>query len=353
MPAYPTRTRAIVAVLLALALSTSPVNAESDLFARLDTDGDGQIATSEIPDEHATLFRRLLRTADANSDGLLSAKEFREGISPTRPEKPLTEKGNAEFPGADALLLILAWMDENSDLTIKAEEVPPHLKPFYDQVQQQLKSKDSSQFRVRQLQQQSPGFAQQALRYSQRQKIDVELELSLLSDQQHAMVERLRKNVEPGQALASADNAEALFARLDQDGDGVILIADLPEGPRERFAEMLERADHNSDQRITEEEFLSFRGQAAKMTANKPVRPQSARRVAQLLRRADRNGDGQLTRREAPPFIAERFDKVDSNGDGLLNHQELSQLLMLQSVSAKASRPTNEDRTNSSIRPKN
>lgn len=297
---------------------------KSDLFSRLDTDGDGQLNSDEFPDEHAFLHRRLLRTADSNSDGQLSAAEFRQGLTSERAEKPLAEKGSAQLPGSDALLLLLAWMDKNSDLTIKSDEVSANLQLFYHQIQQQLQSKDTSQFRIRQLQQQSPRFTQLALRYTQRQQIDVELELSLLSDSHFAMVERLRGKVEAGQAFSTRENAEALFARLDLDGDGVIEMADLPEGARERFSDMFPRADRDGDQRLTEAEFLSFREQASRQQRQDSTSPQVARRVGQLLRRADRNGDGQLTRRESPRFLAARFQGVDSNDDGRLDREELS-----------------------------
>ncbi len=300
---------------------------KSDLFFRLDTDGDGQLNSAEIPDEHAFLHRRLLRTADSDSDGQLSAAEFHRGLSSERPEKPLTEKVSAQLPGSDALLLLLAWMDKNSDLTIKSDEVSANLKMFYNQIQQQLQSKDANQFRIRQLQQQSPRFTQLALRYTQRQQIDVELELSLLSDSQFAMVERLRRKVEVGQAFSTRENAEALFGRLDFDGDGVIEIADLPEGAQERFSDMFQRADRDGDKHITEAEFLSFQDQVSALQMRDSTSPQASRRVGQLLRRADRNSDGQLTRRESPRFLAARFKEVDSNDDGRLDREELSQAM--------------------------
>ena len=116
------------------------------------------------------------------------------------------------------------------------------------------------------------------------------------------MVERLRKNTEPGQGASPRENAEALFNRLDQDGDGVIMVSDLPDGPRESFAEILQRADRNRDERITVEEFLSVRNLATMALVRKFLRSTGGRRIVQLLRRADRNGDGQLTRRESPPI---------------------------------------------------
>ncbi len=319
----------------------------SELFQQLDANADGLLDLSEVPAEHASLFRRLLRTSDSDADGKLSASEFFEGLTPSRPEKPLVDKESSEFPGSDALLLLLAWMDENSDLTIKAKEVPPSLRTVFDTIIRISKAKDTDQFRVRQLQQQAPQFAQLALRYTQRQQIDVELELALLSEQQHALVERLRGRVEPGRPFATRESAEAVFSRLDFDGDGVIALADLPEEVQERMSSMLTRADLDGDKRITEAEFLKFRDQISRMANQGSFNPQADQRTDQriglLLRRADTNGDGMLSRRESPRFLAARFPRADSNGDGQLDRQELSQILkLLNSSSAgpnQSSRP--------------
>ncbi|QEG36630.1 transaldolase/EF-hand domain-containing protein [Bythopirellula goksoeyrii] len=338
---------------VSVGLAAAKPDDSADLFTRLDKDTDGQLNSAEISDEYSFLFRRLVRTADSNSDGQLSIEEFQQGVSAERPEKPLAKKVSAELPGSDALLLLLAWMDTNSDLTIKSDEVPANLKTLYNQIHQQLKSKDSSQFRIRQLQQQSPRFTQLALRYTQRQQIDVEVELSLLSDEQYALVERLRGKVEPGKAFSTRENAESIFSRLDRDGDGVIAIDDLPEEVKERFFGMLQRADQNGDRRVTETEFLGFQGKVSKFSEMNSNRPEVTKRIAQLFRRADRNSDGMLTRREAPRFLAARFNEIDADGDGKLSRQELSKSLELQNnVAPEMSNKSSPNRKSSSKRPK-
>ena len=300
-----------------------------DLFSRLDRDGDGQLASAEISDEHATLFRRLLRTADADGDGQLSAAEFAAGTTPDVPPKPLAKKPGVELPGAESLLLLLAWMDANADQTIQAREVPPDLKPVFGEMVEILKPKTPDQFRIQELQQQAPRFVQLALRHTNQQGIDVEVELALLSEEHYALVERIRdqgkerKPAQPGEGFATRENAQALFTRLDRDGDGELTTDELPPGIAEQFANLFTQADRDGDQRVTEQEFLQLQARLARRANAKPG-VAGGQRITQLLQRADRNQDGQLSRREAPPFLATRFGQIDADGNGQLDRQELT-----------------------------
>src|SRR5215207_9543652 len=44
------------------------------LFTDLDANSDGVLAASEVGSEHRVVFKRLLRTGDANQDGQLTAE---------------------------------------------------------------------------------------------------------------------------------------------------------------------------------------------------------------------------------------------------------------------------------------
>ena len=71
--------------LLVIAMAASPAGAADAefqaLFDRLDSNRDGQLASDEIPAEKDRLFKRLLRTADADHDGKLSKPEFVAGLT--------------------------------------------------------------------------------------------------------------------------------------------------------------------------------------------------------------------------------------------------------------------------------
>lgn len=50
---------------------------------------------------------------------------------------------------------------------------------------------------------------------------------------------------------------------------------------------------------------------------------------AEFIKRFDKNGDGRLSKDEAPPKMAENFDKVDKNGDGQLDQNEVEQMIQI------------------------
>ncbi len=54
--------------------------ASNALFERLDTDKDGKVTKDELPEDRQRLFERLVRTADKNGDGQLTAEEFATGV---------------------------------------------------------------------------------------------------------------------------------------------------------------------------------------------------------------------------------------------------------------------------------
>jgi Ca2+-binding EF-hand superfamily protein len=314
----------IPVVLLLLLGRAAAGDDHADLFARLDTNADGQLTQSEIPASESSLFQRLVRHADANRDGQLTPAEFDEGLTPQRPPKPLLEKASNELPGSDALLLMLALMDRNADLVIQAGEAPANLRPLYEEFVELMNFKDRRRLRVALLRQQAIRYTGMANRFVSREGIDVGVELALLTDKQWAYVERLRTSLRPGEGLANPESASMLFGELDTDGDGKVTGDEVPEPFADRFAGMLQRADRNQDKQLSEQEFQGFSERVATLQTNRPPLAETNQRVNQLLEQADTNGDGQLTRREAPRRIANRFEKIDRNVDGFLDRQELS-----------------------------
>ncbi len=313
-----------ILMLLVLIKGQATADDQTELFTRLDADGNGQISKAEIPANEAPLYERLVRKADANQDGQLSVQEFQAGLTSSRPEKPLTEKADSELPGSDALLLVLAWMDENADLTITTAEVPPTMRPLFDDFVELLNLKDAKRLPVPQLRQQTIRYLALAKRFTLREGIDVEVELALLNDKQWAYVQRLQTSLKPGSMMQNPDNALVLFMELDTDGDGNVTAEEVPEPYADRFTDLLGRADRNQDKQLSEQEFKALSQRAAKFSGNRPPREETNQGVNQLLRRADRNEDGQISREEAPPRMAQRFPRLDQNGDGQLDQTELS-----------------------------
>ncbi len=315
---------AVVLCVLILLAGPALADEQDELFRRLDADRDLQITKGEISKENAPLFQRLIRKADSNKDGQLSAKEWKAGLISTRPEKPITEKADSELPGADALLLVLAWMDEDADLTITSAEVLPEMRPLFDQFIKVANLKNPDRLPVPQLKQQSIRYLGITNRFISSQGIDPEVELALLNDKQAAYVERLRTSLRPGNMMENPDNAMMLFSELDTNGDGNVTADEVPEPFAERFTELLQRADRNQDKQLSEQEFKSFSKRVAGLAANRPPLAETNQRVQEILKRSDRNGDGRLSRKEAPPRMAQRFKRLDQNGDGQLDSTELS-----------------------------
>ncbi len=112
----------------------------------------------------------------------------------------------------------------------------------------------------------------------------------------------------------------AMFERLDQNGDGVLTSEEVPEERQRFFDRMMQRADQNQDGQLTREEFttsLNSFGGGQRM-------PGGRFDAETMFERFDSNGDGEITQDEIPQR-AQRLMQLDRNGDGLLTREELSQ----------------------------
>ncbi|MBI5095066.1 MAG: hypothetical protein HZB26_21855 [Candidatus Hydrogenedentes bacterium] len=142
-----------------------------------------------------------------------------------------------------------------------------------------------------------------------------------------------------------------MFDEIDDNDDGVLTVADLPDGPPpgeggdpiEILTRLLRDADANHDHQLTLDEihalypgfpgsaFLSLdRNHDGVLTeADLPATPSDdpIERFLHLLHDADTNNDGQVTLEEAqalhPLLTPEVFDTIDRNGDGVLSSDDL------------------------------
>jgi Ca2+-binding EF-hand superfamily protein len=266
---------------LPLLAAEEPVRPDSQrLFRQLDQNRDGQLESEEIAGEHARLYVRLLRTADADGDGQLSEGEFAEGLKSKRTAKPMTEKPPSRLPGADELLLLVAMADVDADGVIDPDEVPERLRPFYLRLEQRVGGGDRRQIKLREIAKAAPGLTQFALATVKRLELDVDLEFSLLPDKNWALVERLNGPRRPGEVMADVDQSLEFFRLLDTNGDGQVVYEEVPEQFTARFDRLLARADRNRDQQISEQEMrdLSNRLRALKKRDRKPKRAKTERK---------------------------------------------------------------------------
>jgi Ca2+-binding EF-hand superfamily protein len=117
-------------------------------------------------------------------------------------------------------------------------------------------------------------------------------------------------------------NPEAMFDRLDRNGDGKIVLDEVPEPARERIRNLIGLADRDNDRALSREE---LRRAAQPQPATPPGTPEE---MLERLKLADADGDGKLSPEEAPPRLQENFDRIDANQDGFLDEQELKRLFM-------------------------
>ncbi len=115
-------------------------------------------------------------------------------------------------------------------------------------------------------------------------------------------------------------DANAMFERLDQDGDGVLTSEEVPEERRRFFDRMMQRADQNQDGQLTLEEFTASMDSAG----GGQRMPGGRFDVERMFERFDSNGDGEITQEEIPQR-AQRLMQLDRSGDGVLTREELSQ----------------------------
>ncbi|MFN3615719.1 MAG: EF-hand domain-containing protein, partial [Rubrimonas sp.] len=104
-------------------------------------------------------------------------------------------------------------------------------------------------------------------------------------------------------------DVEAMFERMDQDGDGAISREEFEAAaPMARIRAMAEQTPLDRD---------AF---AAEMAAD------AAARAARMFERLDRDGDGLLSAEELAPRRPERraamFDRIDADGDGVVTREE-------------------------------
>lgn len=312
----------------------SAATASDELFARLDQNQDGQLAADEIEPARQRLFDRLLRTGDENADGKLSADEFRTGLQPTAAEKPIVEKQGSEMPGANALLLILAKMDTNADGQLNAEEVPSQFREFFDRIEDRLGGEKDGLLTRREINQAAPRLSQFAVRMTERMKLDVDLELALLSEKQWQAAQNMTGSRKQGEMLADPNRARQFFKQLDANGDGQLTLAEVPDAVADRFEMLLDRADRNDDDQISEKELMTVSRlmQARMAKSNQPRSKETARAIERMLKQLDRDGDRKVSRKEAPRRLAGRFDQLDTDSSGYLERKEVATLV--QSLSA-------------------
>ena len=165
------------------------------LFRALDTNGDGALGRYEA----ITAWLRLNEEADRDGDGSISAEEWRQS------ERARLAEAREEFQE------IRRELDENDDGKLALDEVPPEFQPA-----------------------------------AKRADLD--------GDGYVSAIEFASITISPEDMLRG--EIESFFREIDGDGDGRVLLKDLPEDAREELA----GADSSGDGQLTIDEIVAHLG---------------------------------------------------------------------------------------------
>jgi Ca2+-binding EF-hand superfamily protein len=101
-------------------------DAESDMFKKMDTDGDGKISADEFAAAHKEKFQKM----DTNGDGKLSPEEMKAGF-----EKGAKMMGKSAGPyKEEAVAEKIKMMDTNNDGYISEDEFMAGQKTMFDKM---------------------------------------------------------------------------------------------------------------------------------------------------------------------------------------------------------------------------
>ena len=272
----------------------------SATFAQLDANKDGQLTSDEIPEDQKRLFERLLRTADKNNDGRLSAEEFAAGLKPAQrtgaDDSSRGGKGR-RGEGRPAPEKIFQRLDANGDGKLTLDEVPEERKERF-----------------------KPLFARGD------KNGDGALDRAEFRDAFAAPPDAPAGGPPEGRG----GDAKRFFSRLDKNSDGKITADEVPEERRAFVERLIRRGDKDGDLALSLEEFIAGRperpgqgkpGQAPPGAENRKRPPQGGP-PAGLFMALDVDHDGKLSRDEIAA-AADVIRKLDRDGDGAVTLDEI------------------------------
>ncbi|MGB5037294.1 MAG: EF-hand domain-containing protein, partial [Blastocatellia bacterium] len=215
----PLMKRTLLATATSLLLWSSPswIEAqEENLFERLDTNKDGQVAVDEIDADRRRLFERLLRIGDKNSDGKLSREEFTEAVK-VRPNEP-APGAPGDRPNLPEPREVLVRFDKDQDGKLSKEEAPDRLKENFD-------------------------------------RVDTNKDGSIDADELRQAFMALARGAGPAGRM-TPQIFERMFQERDKNKDGKLTKDEMPEERQEFFARLLGRFDDDGDGALTKEQFV-------------------------------------------------------------------------------------------------
>jgi Ca2+-binding EF-hand superfamily protein len=297
-----------------------------DEIRRFDLNRDGNLQQLEITAKMAddrlddgivqmdsTLADRYMGQYDANRDGKLSLDELSNNTFSDQLE--IYDKNSNDKLTHAELIRGLAWERRFRDeLGIKGCDQGGAMKLIN-------RGDKNGDRRIDRSELPQAGLKTSAMDFDRN--ADGELSVSELAER--LAERRIQLGLTPSDQLA----ARGLLRRLDRDGDGIILAADLPSQPANSD---LSDFDQNSDGEITELELERVFGNRRRELG---YDDQDFERATTLVQRNDRDGNRTLSRSElvaggsdrSSPLSADKLPLVDENQDGKLSVSELARYL--------------------------
>lgn len=242
---------------LEAALICVSAGASEELFTSLDANSDGQVVAEEVSSNQRRLFDRLVRRGDRDGDRALTLQEFEKSLVPDTPPKPIETKRPDSFRGANETRLLLLMLDTTRDGRISKKEVPGELKSAFGQLLPEIDTDKNGELSGRELTRGGQKMARRAARIVRGLDLDVEAELKKYDRKQGEDAKRFDRPFEPMRAFSNPKRTKALFAELDVNSDGRIVLDELPTPLQGRFKRVIRRGDRNRDGGLSQNEFMS------------------------------------------------------------------------------------------------
>jgi Ca2+-binding EF-hand superfamily protein len=225
------------------------------------------------------------------------------------------DKPAADAKPADQRETLFKQLDKNNDGVVSSDEVSEDQKRLFTRLLRNDKNEDGK----------------------------LSLEEWLAGTQEDRPARRPEGQLAEGRRPDGGDprqEAEMIFKRADANGDGKVVIDEVPEDRRDRFAQMIERADSNGDKALTLEEFT--KGYLLARGVQAPANPQSnaaGMPSDALLRLFDTDRDGKLSAAEVTA-AGDALKKLDRDNDGSISREELGAGLMARAAQSQPGNPT-------------
>jgi Ca2+-binding EF-hand superfamily protein len=320
----------------------------SEFFKRLDKNGDGKVALSELPEQFASRLAPAFKSLGKDAITLEEFQQLRQKMEQGRPGQPGGRQGQMGDPAE-----MFKQLDSNKDGKITIDEVPEQGRRMVAAILERSgKGRDGSlnqqefQKAVEQFNRSQQGGrpSDRKPQNSQRDNDKPNGDRSMRDQPQGnrpqnggpAFLRILDVNKDGRLSRDELAKAVTLIDRLDQNGDGSLdgreLFGPPPGNGRGSMDRPRQAGDTKPSDRPrrpeSEDSKNGQRREKQSSTSDQPNRERGTSNVSleQNFGRMDQNKDGVISKEEAPDRLKQNFDRVDSNKDGEVTLEELRKI---------------------------